>query len=206
MLGNVDRDAAVAKELGLRITVTVETHTHADHLTGASALRRLVGSDVLVPKKTGASKADRYLQEGDVVEVGSIKMHCMETPGHTSGCMSFHVPSVPCIFTGDTLLIRGCGRTDFQSGNAHRLFHSIHRILSLSDETLLFVGHDYRGLSVSTVREERNWNPRVGGEVSEGDFVGFMNNLNLPHPKQMAEAVPANLVCGELQTDHLPAR
>ena len=201
VLGNVDRDSALAAELDLKVVLTVETHVHADHVTGASALREKWGSRVAVPKKALVAGADVALAEGDTLRVGdTVELQCLETPGHTDACMSFFAPAGPWVFSGDALLIRGCGRTDFQSGSAPTLFRSIRqKLLSLPDETLVFPGHDYRGLTASSVREERLHNPRVGGEIAEHDFVGFMRNLNLPHPRQMAEAVPANMQCGRLQ-------
>ncbi len=169
-------------------------------------MREKWGSRVAMPRKGGTEGADVLLSEGDVIKVGeTIELWSLETPGHTSGCMSFYMPSEHCVFTGDALLIRGCGRTDFQSGNAAQLFQSVRgKLLSLPEDTLVWVGHDYRGLSVSTVREEKQHNPRMGGEVNEHDFVVYMKNLNLPHPKAIAEAVPANLVCGKMQGPAAP--
>lgn len=200
VLPQADRDAALVAELGLKLTATLETHVHADHVTGASVLRQELGSKVGISAASGARNADLLLRDGDAVPVGSsIVLECRATPGHTSGCMSFVSEQLGSAFTGDALLIRGCGRTDFQQGSAETLFRSVReRILSLPDETLLWPGHDYRGATVSTVAEERAFNPRVGGDVSESDFTVYMRNLHLPHPKLMDEAVPANLELGKV--------
>jgi rhodanese-related sulfurtransferase len=131
------------------------------------------------------------------VAFGMRTLEARATPGHTSGCMSYVLDDRSKAFTGDALLIRGCGRTDFQQGDAHRLFRSVRdKVFSLPDTCLLFPGHDYRGLTASSVAEERMYNPRLAESIGEGDFVGYMTNLGLPHPKLMTVAVPANLRCG----------
>jgi len=206
VLGNVDRDLAVARELGVRVVLSLDTHLHADHITSAGALQALVGAKIAISENSGAKGADRPLKEGDVVEVGDLKLQVRATPGHTSGCLTYVLEHKPlCAFTGDALLIRGCGRTDFQQGDAALLYRSVkNKILSLPDDTLIFVGHDYKGASLTTVAEEKVHNPRVGGDASEHDFVTYMTNLNLPHPKQIDEAVPANASCGKAAFDQQP--
>lgn len=197
------RDQALLRELGLTLRATLETHVHADHVTGAWLHRHRSGSQVLLSRLAGASGADRLLAPGDVVAFGSRHLLARATPGHTAGCMSYVLDDASMVFTGDTLLIRGCGRTDFQGGSAAQLFRSVQQqLFSLPDRCLIYPGHDYRGLSSSSVAEERRFNPRLGGDANETDFIGYMSHLGLPHPKQMDVAVPANLRCGEpSQTD-----
>lgn len=198
----VRRDAALVSELGLRLLHTLETHVHADHVTGAWLLRQRVGSRIGVSRSSGAEGADRYLADGERVEFGTRYLEIRATPGHTKGCVSYVLDDHSMAFTGDCLLIRGCGRTDFQEGDSHALYRSVHeRILSLPDFCLLYPGHDYRGLTATSVAEERRFNPRLGGELSEGDFVGYMKALHLPHPKKIDVAVPANLLCGRPKGD-----
>ena len=166
------RDAALLRELGLTLVATLDTHVHADHVTGAWRMKRALGSVIVVSAPSGAQGADRYVQDGDEIAFGGRHLRAMATPGHTSGC--------------------------FPQGDAHAMFHSIRdRLFALPDGCLLYPAHDYQGRTVTTVAEERAHNPRVGGDASEGDFVGFMDNLGLPHPKQIDVAVPANLKCGE---------
>ena len=192
------RDAALVGELGLKLLWTLETHVHADHVTGAWLLREKLGSRIALSKASGAEGADRYLQDGEQVEFGRRAMESRATPGHTGGCMSYVLDDRSMAFTGDALLIRGCGRTDFQQGDARTLFRSVRgRIFSLPDDCQLYPGHDYRGLTQTSVAEEKLYNPRLAESIGEGDFVGYMQNLGLAHPKQMAIAVPANLKCGK---------
>jgi glyoxylase-like metal-dependent hydrolase (beta-lactamase superfamily II)/rhodanese-related sulfurtransferase len=194
------RDAALIKELGLRLRYTLETHVHADHVTGAWLAKQHFGSRILVAKSSGAEGADRYLEHGDRVEFGERYLGVRATPGHTSGCLTYVLDDETCAFTGDALLIRGAGRTDFQQGDAATLYRSVKsQIFSLPADSLLYPAHDYRGLTVTSVAEERSFNPRLGGELSESDFIGYMGNLGLAHPKQMDAAVPANLRCGRPQ-------
>lgn len=199
------RDAALIAELGLSLLVTLDTHVHADHVTAAWLLKQRFGSDVAVARRSGADGADRYLAHGDRVAFGARYLEVRETPGHTDGCLTYVLDNHSCAFTGDALLVRGAGRTDFQQGNPCTLFRSVHaQIFTLPERCLLYPGHDYRGLTVTSVGEERRFNPRLGGELSEQDFAGYMNNLGLPHPKQMDIAVPANLRCGRPTDDAAP--
>ena len=192
------RDAALLDELGLRLTYTLETHVHADHVTGAWLLKGRFGSQIALAKASGAVGADRYLVHGDKIPLGARHLHVRATPGHTSGCITYVLDNESMAFTGDCLLIRGSGRTDFQQGDPHVMYRSIHsEIFRLPADCLLYPAHDYRGLTVTSVGEERRFNPRLGGEIGEDDFAGYMNNLNLPHPKQIDIAVPANLRCGQ---------
>ncbi len=194
---HVRRDSALIRELDLKLRYTIETHVHADHVTSASLLRQRCGSQIAVAANAGAHGADRLLRHGEKISFGSRHLDVRSTPGHTSGCLTYVLDDHSMAFTGDALLIRGCGRTDFQQGSAATLFHSVReQILSLPPGCLLYPGHDYRGLTVTSVAEELGYNPRLGGKINEADFTGFMNNLGLPHPKLMDVAVPANLNCG----------
>lgn len=192
------RDLALLQELGLKLVATLETHVHADHVTAAWLLRQRCGSRIVLSAACGAQGADRLVTDGERVAFGGRHLEARATPGHTDGCTTWVLDDRTRAFTGDALLIRGCGRTDFQQGSARRLYRSVHeRIFSLPDECLLYPGHDYRGLTVTSVAEERRWNPRLGGDASEADFAGYMDHLGLPHPKLIDVAVPANLRCGE---------
>ena len=192
------RDAALVAELGLRLVATLDTHVHADHVTGAWLLRQRLGADIALSASSGATGADRYLNHGDRIGFGTRALEARATPGHTNGCMSFVLDDRSMAFTGDCLLIRGSGRTDFQQGDAHAMFRSVReQIFTLPEGCLLYPGHDYRGLTVSSVAEEKRYNPRLGEAIGEEDFAGYMANLNLPHPRQLAVALPANLRCGE---------
>lgn len=193
----VARDAELIRQLGLSLRFTLETHVHADHITGASLLRAELGSQAVVGVAAGVACADLSLADGAELRVGSIALRALATPGHTNGCTSYHCASTRMAFTGDALLIRGCGRTDFQQGDSRRLFHSVRdRLFALPDDTLLYPGHDYRGRTVTTVAEEKRWNPRLGLSRSEEEFVAIMAALKLDYPRRMDESVPANLQCG----------
>lgn len=191
------RDVALVDELGLKLIATLETHVHADHVTGAALVRERTGSKIMVSKAGGAEGADRYLVQDDVVAFGSRRLLVRATPGHTSGCLTYVLDDHSMAFTGDCLLIRGSGRTDFQGGDPAAMYRSVReQIFALPDECLLYPAHDYRGLTVTSVAEERRFNPRLGGDIAVGDFTGYMNNLRLAHPKLLDVAVPANLRCG----------
>jgi glyoxylase-like metal-dependent hydrolase (beta-lactamase superfamily II)/rhodanese-related sulfurtransferase len=195
VLEHVDRDMALLERLGLTLRYTIETHVHADHVSGGGRLRQLLGSETVMHASGGAACADRLVNDGDVVEVGGLRIEVRYTPGHTSGCTSYRLGDR--VFTGDTLLIGGCGRTDFQQGDAGTLYDSIHRqLFSLPDETLMFPGHDYNGHICSTIGWEKANNRRLGGGRSRDGFIEIMDNLDLAQPKRIDEAVPANLRCG----------
>ena len=193
-----ERDAALMRELELTLRYTLDTHVHADHVTAAWRHRELLGSRIVISGRSGATGADHYVDDGDIVPLGSVVLRVRATPGHTAGCLTYVDAEERFAFTGDALLIRSAGRTDFQQGCAHTLYRSItQQIFTLPDDCLLYPAHDYAGRTVTTVAEEKRWNPRVGGDANEGDFVGYMENLGLPHPKQIDHAVPANLKCGK---------
>ena len=198
----VRRDAALLGELGLTLTATLETHVHADHVTGAWLLKRRTGSKIMLAAASGADGADRYLAQDDVVAFGSRRLFVRATPGHTDGCLTYVLDDRSMAFTGDCLLIRGAGRTDFQQGDPGAMYRSIHeQIFTLPEDCLLYPAHDYRGLTATSVGEERRYNPRIGGEISVGDFTGYMKNLGLAHPKMIDIAVPANLRCGRPENE-----
>jgi glyoxylase-like metal-dependent hydrolase (beta-lactamase superfamily II)/rhodanese-related sulfurtransferase len=198
----VRRDAALIAELGLTLVWSLETHIHADHITAAWMMKQRLGCGVALSAESGAEGADRLLHDGDRVAFGRRSLEVRATPGHTSGCITYVLDDESMAFTGDCILIRGSGRTDFQEGDSRALYRSVRaRIFSLPDSCLLHPAHDYRGLTVTSVAEERKFNPRLGGEIGEADYAGYMKNLDLPHPKKFAEAVPANLRCGRPSLD-----
>ena len=198
----VRRDAALIEELGLRLNYSLETHVHADHVTGAWMLKRRTGCRIALSAASGAEGADRYLVPDDVIAFGERNLQVRATPGHTSGCLTYVLDDRSMAFTGDCLLVRGSGRTDFQEGDPGVMYRSVRQqIFSLPDPCLLYPAHDYRGLTVTSVGEERRFNPRLGGEIGEADFTGYMKNLRLAHPKKMDVAVPANLTCGRPETE-----
>ncbi len=192
------RDAALIRELGLKLLCTLDTHCHADHVTGAYLMKAELGSMEGLSKEYGATNVDLPLSHGDVVTFGSHALEVRATPGHTAGCLSFVTADKSMVFTGDALLVRGAGRTDFQQGNAGLLFRSIReQLFTLPEDCIVYPGHDYEGRTSSTIGEERAHNPRIGGGAREEDFVGYMRNLALPHPKQLAVALPANMRGGQ---------
>lgn len=199
------RDQMLIRELGLQLKWTLETHVHADHVTAAWLLRQRLGSRIALSVHGGASGADRLLQHGDHVAFGARHLQVRATPGHTDGCLSYVLDDESRVFSGDCLLIRGCGRTDFQQGSAAALYRSVHmQLFTLPGHCLVYPGHDYNGMGVSSIDEERRFNPRLGGDVAEADFAGFMQHLGLPHPKKMDLAVPANQRCGRPEGEVLP--
>ncbi|XP_034410034.1 persulfide dioxygenase ETHE1, mitochondrial [Cyclopterus lumpus] len=195
VLETIDRDLKLIHELGLNLKVAVNTHCHADHITSTGLMKkRLVGLRSAISKFSGAS-ADILLSEGDKITFGKHYLTVRETPGHTDGCVALVSGDQSVAFTGDALLIRGCGRTDFQQGCPEKLYKSVHqKIFTLPDQCLVYPAHDYLGQTVTTVGEERKFNPRLTKSLEE--FVKIMNNLNLPKPKKIDTSVPANLICG----------
>ena len=203
VLETVERDLGVIRDLGLRLECTLETHIHADHVTGAGRLRSLAGSKAGFPEASGAELVDFTITEGTPVGIGELQLRPLYTPGHTD---DHHVyllegDEAARIFTGDALLIEGCGRTDFQNGDAATLYRSVHeKIFALGDETLVYPAHDYNQRQVSSVGQEKARNPRLGSGKSVDEFVAIMAALNLPRPTKIDIAVPANRECGEIQT------
>jgi len=197
----VERDLTLVKELGLKLIYAMNTHVHADHVTGTGIIKQKVpGAKSLISKASNA-KADHFVEHGDKVYFGDLFLEVRATPGHTAGCLTYVTgdgpdqPNPRIAFTGDALLIRGCGRTDFQGGSAEQLYNSVHsQILTLPKDTLLYPAHDYKGFSVTTVGEELLYNPRLTKDMDT--FKSIMANLNLAYPKMIDVAVPANMVCG----------
>ena len=196
VLEQFERDRQLLQELGLSLRYTLETHVHADHITSASKLRQALGCQSIVPVGAEVDCADRYINDGEALTVGAITIQAIATPGHTDSHMAYLVQGTH-LLTGDALLIRGCGRTDFQSGNAGELYDSIRRLFALPDATLVYPGHDYRGHTVSTIGEEKLFNPRFK-DKNRQQFQEFMASLKLPDPKKIMEAVPANQQCGKV--------
>jgi len=199
-----ERDLSLIRELELDLLACLDTHCHADHVTGSWLFKNALGIEMLASRNSGVGNLDRSLQEQDRIVIGSHYLEVLETPGHTDGCICFVDDSKRMVFTGDCLLIRGCGRTDFQQGSAQKLYQSItKKLFTLPDECIVYPGHDYSGRTSSTIGEEKKLNPRVGGAANETDFTGYMENMQLPHPKHIAVALPANMKSG--QPDEVPA-
>jgi glyoxylase-like metal-dependent hydrolase (beta-lactamase superfamily II) len=185
-----ERDLEHLRRLDLKLAYVLETHAHADHVTSAGKLRELTGAKAAVPSGCGIPPADVQLNDGDVIRFGGEEILVLHTPGHTAGSMSYVWRNN--VFTGDTLLINGCGRTDFQSGSADALFDSVtKKLFSLPDDMLMWPGHDYKGQVVSTIGWEKQHNARLAKRSRE-EFVQLMAELDLPKPKRIDVAVPAN--------------
>lgn len=198
VLEQVDRDAQIVKELGFDLKFALNTHVHADHVTGSGVLRKKYFPNLKsVLGETGNedSIADIKLKQGEVFTMGAVKLECVSTSGHTNGCHCFISRDLKIVFTGDTVLIRGCGRTDFQQGSAENLYQNIwSKVFSLPEEFLVYPAHDYKGRTASSIGEEKKHNPRLTKTMPE--FVELMKNLNLPYPKKIDVSVPMNRVCG----------
>jgi len=192
----VDRDLDIIREMGLSLVLGINTHCHADHITGTGELKKRVPGMKSGISEAAGAKADVLYKPGDRVEVGSIKLEVRATPGHTNGCVSYYTEANGgMVFTGDAVMIRGCGRTDFQQGSAATLYKSVHeQIFTLPDSTKVYPAHDYKGRTSSTVGEEKAHNPRLSKSLDE--FCEIMGNLNLPYPKKIDASLPANLMCG----------
>jgi glyoxylase-like metal-dependent hydrolase (beta-lactamase superfamily II) len=202
VLETVERDLSLLSQLGLTLKYSVETHIHADHVTGAARLRERTGSKIALPEKSNAAHADLTLREGVPIAIGELRLQPLHTPGHTDDHHAYLLETADGwrVFTGDALLIDGCGRTDFQNGDSATLYRSVHeKIFSLPDETLVYPGHDYQQRRVSSVGQEKARNPRLGGGKSLEEFIAIMAGLNLPRPKKIDVAVPSNRSCGEVQ-------
>lgn len=199
VLETVDRDLEVIHQLGLKLTYTIDTHIHADHLTSATKLKALTDSKIVYPKQADLPCADLHIEEGNIFRIGSIELHPLFTPGHTDHHYAYLIDQgiQKRVFTGDALLIDACGRTDFQSGDAGQLFDSIqNKLFSLPGETLVYPAHDYSGRHVSSVAQEMARNPRLGNGIPKEEFIQIMNGLDLPYPRKIDFAVPGNEACG----------
>ncbi|KAM7495354.1 hypothetical protein LguiB_029963 [Lonicera macranthoides] len=197
----IDRDLSLIKDLGLKLIYAINTHVHADHVTGSGLMKNKVPGLKSIISKASNAKADLLVEAGDKIRFGDLFLEVRATPGHTLGCVTYitgdrpNHPQPRMAFTGDALLIRGCGRTDFQGGSSEQLYKSVHsQIFTLPKETLVYPAHDYKGFTVSTVGEEILYNPRLTKD--EETFKNIMANLNLSYPKMIDIAVPANMVCG----------
>ena len=198
----MERDLAEIRRLGLTLAYTLDTHIHADHITAAFELKNKVGSRIAAPAFDRLPCADVGIEEGTPFKVGSIQLQPLHTPGHTAGHFAYLFGEK--IFTGDALLIEGCGRTDFQNGDAAALYKSVtEKLFTLPDDTLVYPGHDYQERRVSSIAQEKRRNPRLGLDRSLEQFREIMANLNLPYPRFIEYAVPGNQQCG-ICPDHLP--
>ncbi|KAK6168517.1 hypothetical protein SNE40_021031 [Patella caerulea] len=190
-----DRDIQVIKDLGLNLKYAVNTHVHADHITGSGVLKKRLKDCKSMIASVSQAKADIKLNEGDLIKFGGHELEVRSTPGHTDGCLSYVWHDKMVVFTGDAVLIRGCGRTDFQQGDAGRLYDSVHKkIFVLPKDYIIYPAHDYTGQTSSTVGEEIRYNSRLS--KTRDEFIKIMKELNLPYPKQIDKALPANMVCG----------
>lgn len=197
VLEQVERDATLIAELGLTLRYAIDTHVHADHVTGAGRLRERLGCRTVLSERAGVGCADVLVKHGDTIAFGAHRLGVRETPGHTASCLSFITGDGAMAFTGDALLIRGCGRTDFQQGDARALYRSVHReLFSLPRSTLVFPAHDYTGRTATSIDEEIAHNPRLGAGKTEDEFVHLMSKLELAYPKKIDIALPRNLHCG----------
>lgn len=220
VLEQVERDCNLLKELGFTLRYCLETHIHADHITGTAKLRELTGCLGVLPENAPTDCANQFIRDGEILHMGSISIKAIATPGHTNSHMAYLINGIGDtasqkqlkVLTGDALFIRGCGRTDFQDGDAGSLYDSVtQRLFTLPDNTQVYPAHDYQGRIVSTIGEEKRWNPRFvddespepGTEAvshlrSRKGFIELMDNLDLPQPEKIMEAVPANRRCGNL--------
>ncbi|QCU90364.1 MBL fold metallo-hydrolase [Thiomicrorhabdus sediminis] len=191
----VERDMQHIKELGLNLKYALETHIHADHITAAGPIRERTGAKIVVHKNSESQCADILAVEGDEFKLGEQTIKVLHTPGHTNNDITYLIDGAA--FTGDTLLVRDCGRTDFQLGSNEAMYHSLtEKLFKLAEDTMVFPAHDYKGFSQSTIGEEKQFNNRVGNAKSYQDFSTIMDNLNLPRPKRIDIAVPGNMQCG----------
>jgi|TARA_B110000879_G_scaffold129166_1_gene169830 sulfur dioxygenase len=201
VLGSTDQTLMLLEQLDLRLSVALDTHTHADHITGLGALRDRTGCITMMGEQAVASCLTANFKDGDQITAGNIKLEVIYSPGHTDDSYSFYLPNETggMLFSGDTLLIRGTGRTDFQNGDARQQYNSLfNRLLKLQDSCTVHPGHDYKGWALSTIGEEKRYNPRLQ-IANQGEYVDLMDSLDLPSPKLMDVAVPANQACGDPQ-------
>lgn len=193
----VVRDLEAIEATGVSLVYAVNTHVHADHVTGSGILKQRIEKLRSVISESSGAQADLKVSHGDKIAFGLRHVCVRATPGHTEGCISFVADDESFVLTGDALLVQGCGRTDFQGGSTETLYDSVHgELFSLSDETKVFPAHDYKGRTETTIGTERETNPRLGTGKSKTDFAEIMSNLNLSYPKKFDVAVPANMRCG----------
>ncbi len=195
VIETLERDLKLLDELDINLKYILDTHVHADHITSSSLLKDKTGAQIVIGSATKVECADILLSDAEELSFGKLKIKAIATPGHTNGCTSYLCEGL--LFSGDTLLIRGNGRTDFQEGSSETLFSSVReKLFTLPDSTLVFPGHNYEGLLMSTIGEEKEHNPRLGTKKTFEEFKSIMENLNLAEPKKIEIAVPANLKCG----------
>lgn len=196
--GQEDLYLQLLEALGLKLRYALDTHVHADHVTALGRLRELTGCESLMGQQSSVACVSRTFVDGDCIAVGDVQLQVLYTPGHTDDSYSFYCRSGDCdrLFSGDTLLIRGTGRTDFQNGDSAQQYQSLQRLLGLPEETLVYPGHDYKGWQVSTIGEEKRFNPRLQVR-NQAEYQALMAALVLPTPAQMDVAVPANKQCGQ---------
>ena len=195
--GQVSRDLRLIRELDLNLKYLLETHIHADHITGSGQLRDATSAKSVIHENSKSECADILVKDGDTLSLGEHLIYILYTPGHTDSDISYLIEGA--VFTGDALHVRGCGRTDFQSGDAAQLYDSItNKLFTLAGNTIVYPGHDYNGLLSSTIQEERDYNPRLGGNRNKDAFIHVMNSLDLEPPRMMARAIPGNLKCGQI--------
>ncbi len=209
VLETVERDLQVLSDMGRRLTCTLETHIHADHITGACRLRAETSCKIAGPAMDELPCRDIGVREGETLRVGSLEIHPLFTPGHTDAHHAYLIRGAgpDWLFTGDALLIDACGRTDFQSGDSATLYRSIHeKFFSMPDDTLVYPGHDYEGRFISTIGQEKLRNPRLKDQRSEAEFVAMMDAFEFPHPTKMEYAVPGNELCGQCPDNMPPER
>lgn len=191
----LDRDSKLIEELGFGLKYVLETHVHADHVTSSGKLRDRFGAQVVLQEASNAKCADILAKDGDVLKLGNQEIKVLHTPGHTDADATFRIEGA--VFTGDALLVRGCGRTDFQAGSNEKLYRSINeKIFSLPDDTVIYPGHDYKGQTASTVGEEKAYNPRLGAGKDLEAFAEIMDNLKLAPPARLDVSLPGNMRCG----------
>ena len=196
VLDNVEEYIGLLNELDLKLVKVIDTHIHADHITGASKLKEQTNCTTIMGEKTPAEAVEIKVKDEEIIKIDQIEIKALYTPGHTSDSFSFLMNDY--LFSGDTLLINGTGRTDFQNGNAKDAYNSIFKkLLKLPEETLLYPAHDYNGKKVSSIGDEKKFNPRLQ-ITSENEYIEIMNNLNLPEPKLMDINVARNIKLGAI--------
>jgi glyoxylase-like metal-dependent hydrolase (beta-lactamase superfamily II) len=202
VIENVERDLKTIKELGLTLTFAIETHIHADHITGASMIKDRTGARIVYGGGVEGlvTGVDIFLRDGQELRFGNTTMKALATPGHTDSCTSYVLPGA--VFTGDSILIRGNGRTDFQGGSAEKLFDSVRqKLFVLPDDTIVYPGHDYHGRVSSTIGEEKQFNEQLNLSTDRDTFVEIMNCRTMPRPAKMDIAMPANMKAGRMAGD-----
>lgn len=200
VIEQVERDMQHIEELGLKVKYLMETHIHADHITGSGPLRKRTGAEIVVHKNSESQCADILAVEGDVFKLGEQEIRVLHTPGHTNTDITYVIDGA--VFTGDTLMVRDCGRTDFQLGSNEDMYNSlINKLFTMPEDTMVFPAHDYKGFTQTTIGEEKKYNVRAGDKKSFEDFSTIMDNLNLPRPKRIDISVPGNLKCGNLDEE-----